>query len=150
MRILGPEGPETPVDGGSARNTKPRWMISMLESGFRIVIMTCLSKKVRKGYSSLLLEIGGHDTNAENQLGVENRPPGRRRIRGQASQRRFQRPLLRPPPPQAPSPDEATTLTSDVMQQGMQRLLAAYNQCITRVAQTDDRLEQFRSAVRSH
>ena len=30
----------------------------------------------------------------------------------------------------------------------MQRLFVAYNQCVTRVAQTDDRLEQFRSAIR--
>ena len=30
----------------------------------------------------------------------------------------------------------------------MQRLFVAYNQCVTRVAQTDDRLEQFRSTIR--
>ena len=30
----------------------------------------------------------------------------------------------------------------------MQRLFVAYNQCVTRVAQTDDRLEQFRSSIR--
>ena len=60
----------------------------------------------------------GHDTNAENQPGVENRPLGRRRIRGQAPQRRFQRPMPRPPtPPQAQSSDEATTLTHDMIQQ---------------------------------
>ena len=81
--------------------------------------------------------------------GMENRPPGRRRIRGQAPQRRFQRPLPRPPPPpQSSSSDNATTLTNDAIQQGMQRLFAAYNQCVSRVAQTDDRLEQFRSAIR--
>ena len=34
------------------------------------------------------------------------------------------------------------------MQQAMQRLLAAYNQCTHRVAQTDDRMEQFRSNLR--
>ena len=34
------------------------------------------------------------------------------------------------------------------MQQAMQRLLAAYNQCVHRVAQTDDRMEQFRSNLR--
>ena len=34
------------------------------------------------------------------------------------------------------------------MQQAMQRLLAAHNQCTTRVAQTDDRMEQFRSNLR--
>ena len=30
----------------------------------------------------------------------------------------------------------------------MHRLFVAYNQCVTRVAQTDDRLEQFRSTIR--
>ena len=39
-------------------------------------------------------------------------------------------------------------MTHDVIQQGMQRLFVAYNQCAARVAQTDDRLEQFRSAIR--
>ena len=33
------------------------------------------------------------------------------------------------------------------MQQGTQRLLASYHQCVTRVAQVDDRLEQFRQAI---
>ena len=35
-----------------------------------------------------------------------------------------------------------------MIQQAMQRLFVAYNQCVTRVAQTDGRLEQFRSAIR--
>ena len=30
----------------------------------------------------------------------------------------------------------------------MQRLFAAYNQCVARVTHTDDRLEQFRDAIR--
>ena len=36
----------------------------------------------------------------------------------------------------------------DMMQQAMQRLFVAYNQCINRVAQTDDRMEQFHSSLR--
>ena len=47
---------------------------------------------------------------------------------------------------------EATTLTPEMIQQGMQRLtglFVAYNQCVTRVAQTDDPfLEQVRSTIR--
>ena len=39
-------------------------------------------------------------------------------------------------------------MSTEMMQQAMQRLLAAYNQCIHRVAQTDDRMEQFRSNLR--
>ena len=39
-------------------------------------------------------------------------------------------------------------MTNDAIQQGIQRLFAAYNQCVTRAAQSDDRLEQFRSANR--
>ena len=35
-----------------------------------------------------------------------------------------------------------------MIQQAMHRLFVAYNQCVTRVAQTDDRLEQFRSTIR--
>ena len=73
---------------------------------------------------------------------------GRRRIRGQAPQRRFQRTMPRPPPPPAQGSSELTTLTPEMIQQGMQRLFDAYNQCVTRVAQTDDRLEQFRSTFR--
>ena len=88
------------------------------------------------------------DANNENQSGVENRPPGRRRIRGQAPQRRFQRTMPRPPPPPAQGSSEATTLSPEMIQQGMQRLFVAYNQCVTRVAETDDRLEQFRSTIR--
>ena len=34
------------------------------------------------------------------------------------------------------------------MQQAMQRLFTAYNQCVNRVAQTDDRMEQFRTNLR--
>ena len=35
-----------------------------------------------------------------------------------------------------------------MIQQAMQRLFAAYNQCVARVAHADDRLEQFRSTIR--
>ena len=34
------------------------------------------------------------------------------------------------------------------MQQAMQRLFTAYNQCVNRVAQTDDRMGQFRTNLR--
>ena len=34
------------------------------------------------------------------------------------------------------------------MQQALQRLFVAYNQCVNRVAQTDDRMEQFRTNLR--
>ena len=71
---------------------------------------------------------GGHDTNAENHPGVENRPLGRRRIRGQAPQRRFQRTMPRPPPPpQAQGSDEATTLTHDAIPRRVQRLFVTIN-----------------------
>ena len=63
----------------------------------------------------IVARIDSNDTNAENQPGVENRPLGERRVRGQAPQRRFQRPLPRPPPPQTPSSDAATTLTNEMM-----------------------------------
>ena len=48
------------------------------------------------------------NANAENQSGVENRPLGRRRTRGQAPQRRFQRTMPRPPPPPTQGSEEST------------------------------------------
>ena len=44
--------------------------------------------------------------------------------------------------------DRTPENSMELMQQAMQRLLAAYNQCVHRVAQTDDRMEQFRSNLR--
>ena len=60
------------------------------------------------------------------------------------------------PRPPLPENDTSTPQDADrtpenpteLMQQAMQRLLAAYNQCTHRVAQTDDRMEQFRSNLR--
>ena len=94
--------------------------------------------------------IEGHDTNAESQPGVENRPPGRRRLRNHAPQRRVQRQNPRPPQASRPhhGPHDETALTDEAIQQGIQRLYASYNQCVTRVAQADDRFEQFRAAIR--
>ena len=81
--------------------------------------------------------------NADNQSGVENRPLGRRRTRGQAPQRRFQRTMPGPPPPPTQGSEEPTACTPEVIQQAMQRLFAAYNQCVARVASADDRLEHL-------
>ena len=39
-------------------------------------------------------------------------------------------------------------MTDEASQQGIQRLYASYNQCVARVAQADDRFEQFRAAIR--
>ena len=92
---------------------------------------------------------------AENQPGVENRSSGRRRLRSHAPQRRIQRPfqrtMPRPPPPPPPVHDttpvhdteRTATFPPEMIQQAMHRLFVAYNQCVTRAAQTDDRLEQF-------
>ena len=95
------------------------------------------------------VRMSNRDNNAENQPGMENRPSGRRRLRGHAPQRSFQRTMPRPPPP-PPVHDTARTATfpPEMIQQTMHRLFVAYNQCVSRVAQTDDRLEQFRSNIR--
>ena len=93
------------------------------------------------------VRLSNRDTNAENQPGMENRPSGRRRIRGHAPQRRFQRTMPRPPPPPAHVTEETATFPPEMIQQAMHRLFVAYNQCVNRVAQTDDRLEHFRSAI---
>ena len=105
-------------------------------------------------YHDISDQEGGEE--AENQPGMENRPSGRRRLRGHAPQRRiqrlFQRTMPRPPPP--PPVHDATpvhdteTFPPEMMQQAMHRLFVAHNQRVTRVANTDDRLEQFRSTIR--
>ena len=56
--------------------------------------------------------------------------------------------LPRPPPPPAHNTEETATFPPEMIQQAMQRLFVAYNQCVSRVAQTDERLEQFRSTIR--
>ena len=89
--------------------------------------------------------IDGQDANAENQPGVENRLPVRRRTRNYAPQRRIQR--QNPRPQQTPRPDD-TAMTDEAIQQAMQHLFAAYTQCVARVTHTDDCLEQFRDAIR--
>ena len=89
------------------------------------------------------------DTDAENQPGMENRSVGRRRVRAHAPLRRFQRTTPRPPPPPpTQETEEIATFPSEMVQQAMQRLFAAYNQCVNRVAQTDDHLEQIRVIIR--
>ena len=62
--------------------------------------------------------------------------------------RPWQRTAPRPPPPPpvhdatpAQDMDRTATFPPEVMQQAMNRLFVAYNQCVARVAQTDDRLE---------
>ena len=93
------------------------------------------------------VRMSNRDTNAENQPGIENRSSGRRRLRGHAPQHRFQRTMPRPPPPEHDTEGTAT-FPPEMIQQAMHHLFVAYNQCVTRVAQTDDRLEQLRSAIR--
>ena len=96
------------------------------------------------------------DEEMENQPGIENRSSGRR-LRGHAPHRRalrqWTRPMPRPPLPENDTltpqdADRTPEISPEMMQQAMQRLLAAYNQCTHRVAQTDDRMEQFRSNLR--
>ena len=107
-------------------------------------------------YHDISEQEGGEET--ENQSGIENRPPGRRRLRGHAPPRRTMRQWTRtmpmPPPPSiydAPPTqdvDRSSEFPPEMMQQAMQRLFTAYNQCVNRVAQTDDRMEQFRTNLR--
>ena len=97
---------------------------------------------------------GGEET--ENQPGIEYRSSGRQRLRGHAPQRRtmrqWTRTMPRPSPPSGndapPTQDRSPTIPPEMMQQAIQRLFVAYNQCVHRVAQTDDRMEQFRSNLR--
>ena len=107
-------------------------------------------------YHDISDQEGGEET--ENQPGIENRSSGRRRPRGHAPQRRAMRQgtrtMPRPHPPSgndAPplqDADKTPTIPPETMQQAIQRLFVAYNQCVHRVAQTDDRMERFRSNLR--
>ena len=113
---------------------------------------------IQDWYHDISDQDGGEEV--ENQPGMENRPSGRRRLRGHGPQRRIQRPWQRPPMPRPPPPppvndatsvrdtERAATVPPEMMQQAMQRLFAAYHQCVARVSQTDERLEQFRSNIR--
>ena len=55
--------------------------------------------------------------------------------------------MPRPPPPPEHVTEGTATFPPEMIQQAMHRLFVAYNQCVTRVAQTDDRLEQFSDAL---
>ena len=86
-------------------------------------------------YHDISEQDGGEET--ENQSGIEIRPPGRRRLRGHAPQRRtmrqWTRTMPRPPPPSiydAPPTqdvDRSSEFPPEMMQQAMQRLFVAYN-----------------------
>ena len=136
---------------GGLTITEPRWMISMLESVSKIGIMTCLIKKMMKRLDSPLpgpkIEMPMPNTNLEwkidHLVGVELED---RRHSADFRGRTMPRPP--PPPPPVQGSGETTALTPEMIQQAMQRLFFAYKQCVTRVAQTDDRLEQFRSTIR--
>ena len=90
-------------------------------------------------YHDISDQEGGEE--AENQPGMENRPSGRRRLRGHAPQRRIQRPFQRtiPRPPPPPPVHDATpvhdtersaTFPPEMMQQAMHRLFVAYNHAV--------------------
>ena len=96
----------------------------------------------------MLARAEGQEANVENQPGVENRPFSRRRARNHAPQRGTQR--VNPRPPQVlPSLDATaeTPVTDISIQEGMRRLYAFQQQCVDRVTQVDNRLEQFRHAI---
>ena len=86
---------------------------------------------------------GWSDANSENVSGRDNRTIGGSRRRGAPAQTAFRNPMPRPPPP--PQTFEPTEL--DSAQQAIQRLFVAYNQCVSRISQVEDRLEQFRTAA---
>ena len=80
------------------------------------------------------IRVTHRDANAENQSSVENRPSGRRRLKGHAPQRRFQRTMPRQPPPPVHDNNDTATFPPEMILQAMHRLFVAYNQCVTRVA----------------
>ena len=83
------------------------------------------------------------DGDSENVPGRENRPVGRRRVRGPFPHGVWQNPTPRPPtPPQTEEPVNVVQL-----QHAMQRLHEAYTQSVNRTNHVEERLDQFRNAI---
>ena len=80
------------------------------------------------------------EENSENISGRDNRIADRRRRRGAPVQGAFRSPMPRPPPP----PQTSETPRAEFDQQAMNRLFTAYNQCVGRIGQLENRFDQFR------
>ena len=85
----------------------------------------------------------GSEENSENIPGRENRTMDRRRRRAIPSQEIWRSPMPRPPPPQMSEMPRAET-----DQQALSRLFTAYNQCVGRTGQLENRFDQFRFEIR--
>ena len=83
------------------------------------------------------------EENSENISGRDNGLADRRRRRGAPVQGAFQSPMPRPPLPSQTS----ETSRTEPDQQAMNRLFTAYNQCVGRTGQLENRFDQFRFAV---
>ena len=86
----------------------------------------------------------GSEENSENISGRENRTTDRRRRRAMPSQEIWRSPMPRPPPP--PQISEMPRTETD--QQALSRLFTAYNQCVGRTGQLENRFDQFRFEIR--
>ena len=84
------------------------------------------------------------EESSENISGRDNRIADRRRRRGAPVQGIFRSPMPRPPPP----PQISETPRAEADQQAMNRLFTAYNQCVGRTGHPENRLDQFRFAIR--
>ena len=85
----------------------------------------------------------GSAENSENISGRENRATDRRRRRAMPSQEIWRNPMPRPPPPQV-----SEMPRTDTDQQALSRLFTAYNQCVGRTGQLENRFDQFRFEIR--
>ena len=83
------------------------------------------------------------EENSENISGRDNRSMDRRRRRGVPAQGVFRNPMPRPPPP----PQASESSRGEVDQHSMNRLFGAYNQCVSRTNQLENRFDQFRHAI---
>ena len=86
----------------------------------------------------------GSEENSENISGRENRTMERRRRRALPSQEIWRNPMPRPPPP----PQVSEMPRADADQQALNRLFTAYNQCVGRTGQLENRFDQFRFEIR--
>ena len=83
------------------------------------------------------------EENSENISGRDNRIADRRRRRGASAQGNFRSPMPRPSPP--PQTSETPRVEAD--QQAMNRLFTAYNQCVGRTSQLENRFDRFQFAI---
>ena len=102
-------------------------------------------ENVRSQVQAQEANAAGSEGNSENVSGRENRATDRRR-RMLPSQEVWRNPMPRPPPP----PQITDNSRTEFDQQALNRLFTAYNQCVGRTGQLENRFDQFRFEIQKN